>query len=446
VDKPSAPGKFRIVQDFSFPRSSPSSSLNAQINSDDFPCEWGFFHDVVRALHDTPPGTLAATCDVDAAFRQIPIHPDDRPHTVVGWNGQFYVDAFLPFGVASANGIFGRTGDAMSRIYSLCGFGTILKWVDDFLFIQAPLDAPNEDIPPRFSLEAIYALADRLGWPWKLSKSVPFANTFVYLGFEWDIARKWVCIPAPKRDKYLRRLRDWLNTTRVSLVDTEKLTGTLIHCTLAVPLGCPHVAALIAFEASFPREHKLRFLKKTPDLAAKQDATWWLDTLSAASCGSSVAKPPPVNPIYIASDASSSFGLGVVIGNLWWSWRLVGPWKSEGRDIGWAEAVALELAVDGVIKSGVRNASISCRCDNQGVVYAWAAGRSRNPRQNAILLSIMQKAAQANLTIEVIYIASADNPADNPSRGVRPRDFTPANFAVDIPFAHRAFVAVAILE
>ncbi|CCO36758.1 putative LOC100000937 [Rhizoctonia solani AG-1 IB] len=145
VDKPLAPGKFCIVQDFSFLRSSPLLLLNAQINSDNFPCEWGFFHDVVQALHNTPPGTLAATCNVDAAFCQIPIHPDDRPHTVVGWNGQFYVDTFLLFGVASANGIFGRTGDAMLRIYSLCGFGTILKWVNDFLFIQAPLDAPNED-------------------------------------------------------------------------------------------------------------------------------------------------------------------------------------------------------------------------------------------------------------------------------------------------------------
>ncbi|KAJ1305536.1 hypothetical protein OPQ81_000542 [Rhizoctonia solani] len=77
VNKPSAPGKFRIVQDFLYPQLAPSTSLNSQINSADFPCKWGFFHNMVDAIHDLPDGAMAAMCNVDAAFWQIPIHPDN---------------------------------------------------------------------------------------------------------------------------------------------------------------------------------------------------------------------------------------------------------------------------------------------------------------------------------------------------------------------------------
>ena len=43
VDKPSSPGEFRIIQDFSFPSNHPSiQSVNSKIDSSDFLCTWGF--------------------------------------------------------------------------------------------------------------------------------------------------------------------------------------------------------------------------------------------------------------------------------------------------------------------------------------------------------------------------------------------------------------------
>ncbi|KAJ1299743.1 hypothetical protein OPQ81_007329 [Rhizoctonia solani] len=444
VDKPSAPGKFRIVQDFSYPRLAPSTSLNSQINSTDFPCEWGFFHNMVDAIHDLPDGAMAVTCNVDAAFRQIPIHPDDRPHTVVAWEGNFYVDGFLPFGAASASGIFGRLGDAMAHIYTALGFGTVLKWVNDFLFIQAPPTSEHHDGPIPFSMDAIYEVTATLGWPWKLSKSVPFANCFVYLGFQWDIAQRRVSLPPAKREKYLARTREWLFRASVSLNESEKSVGSLMHCTLAIPDGCPRMAGLIAFQATFPRSHGKRFLRKVISETARCDVEWWIAKLSSDSCDSSIARPPPESRVHVSSDASTSFGLGVVIDNQWWSWRLLGGWKSNNRDIGWAEAVALELAIDGVIALGIRNASIVCHCDNQGVVYAAAIGRSRNVQQNVTFIRILDKAASAGLHITIRYIKSAENPADEPSRGVAPTSGVPSTVHIPIPSIYAPFLAPAM--
>lgn len=160
VDKPSSPGKFRIIQDFSFPRDHSFTSLNSQINPDEFTCSWGFFADVMAAVANAPPGSIAATLDVDAAYRQMPVHIMDQPHTVIAWDGEFWVDHCVPFGAASSNGIFGRCGDAMALVYSCLGFGMVFKWVDDFLFLHYPATRFSPSKHSTFgNLDAIYEIA-----------------------------------------------------------------------------------------------------------------------------------------------------------------------------------------------------------------------------------------------------------------------------------------------
>ena len=62
--------KRRVIQDLSFPRNDPThSSINDQINIDDFRCDWGTFNNVRTIVIDAPVGTEAATLDVDSAFR-----------------------------------------------------------------------------------------------------------------------------------------------------------------------------------------------------------------------------------------------------------------------------------------------------------------------------------------------------------------------------------------
>lgn len=142
VDKPSAPGSFCIIQDFSFQTGSNTPPLlNLQINPKDFACVWGFFDNIVQAVLAALPRTKAATFDVDAAYRQIPVIPEDQSHTIFHWRDNFYVDGCVPFGAASSNGLFARCSDTMVLFYTKQNFGIILKWVDNFLFIQHPHDS-----------------------------------------------------------------------------------------------------------------------------------------------------------------------------------------------------------------------------------------------------------------------------------------------------------------
>jgi len=47
-------------------------------------------------------GTLLAKVDLEHAYRNIPIHRDDRLLLAMRWRGKLYLDTVLPFGLRSA--------------------------------------------------------------------------------------------------------------------------------------------------------------------------------------------------------------------------------------------------------------------------------------------------------------------------------------------------------
>jgi hypothetical protein len=174
----SKPGKFCFVQDFSFPcEAGVHPPLNSEINANNFTCEWGFFHNIISIILACPIGTQVATLDVDAAYRQMPVHPDNQVHMVVAWEGKVWLDHCVPFGATSSNGIFGHCGDAMAHLAEAMGMGPVQKWVNNFIFFRYP-PAPSSTTP-HYTLQDILDLANHLGWPWKESKTTPFAETFL---------------------------------------------------------------------------------------------------------------------------------------------------------------------------------------------------------------------------------------------------------------------------
>ncbi|QRV91992.1 hypothetical protein RhiJN_20010 [Ceratobasidium sp. AG-Ba] len=164
----------------------------------------------VNILLSLPEESQAATFDVDAAYRRMPVHPDDQPHIVVHWNGECWIDHCVPFGGTSSGGIFGRCGDALIHICKNKGFGPVLKWVDDFLFFQSPVPG---HFPHAFAYleQDIYEVAAALGVPWKVAKTKPFSEWFRYLGFNWDIPARAVSIPPEKRQKFVTKIKNWLS-------------------------------------------------------------------------------------------------------------------------------------------------------------------------------------------------------------------------------------------
>ena len=69
-----------------------------------------------------------------------------------------------------------------------------------------------------------------------------------------------------------------------------------------------------------------------------------------------------------------SFSIGMVVNSCWNTWELHDGWKSINQDIGWAETIALELAVLWLVDAGFNNCNVVVHSDNTGVVGTYNNG------------------------------------------------------------------------
>src|SRR6202034_958298 len=145
---------------------------------------------------------------------------------------------------------------------------------------------------------------------------------------------------------------------------------------------------------------------------------WWRTQLSAVFCGSTISKPPVISPVSFWVDASSSWGIGVILGDEWDFWKLRPDWDKGGRNIGWAEMVAIELGLLLAVHRGHSDTHFLVKSDNQGVIHAIEGGKSRSYEQNLVLQRITLLLSTHRLWISSLYIPSLENLADAPSRGL----------------------------
>ncbi len=103
-------GKWRLITDLSFPY---DRSVNDGI--DPLLCSLAYttVDEVANLAAQLGTGALLAKVDIEAAYRLVPVHPQDRPLQAIRWEGKVYIDPMLPFGLRSAPKIFYAVADAL---------------------------------------------------------------------------------------------------------------------------------------------------------------------------------------------------------------------------------------------------------------------------------------------------------------------------------------------
>lgn len=98
------PGKFRLIHDLSFPK---GNSINSHIPPENLAVHCDSIDTVIKLIKHFGMHCLMAKCDIEDAFRLVPIHPTD--YHVLGfiWNKLYYYDKCLPMGASSSWQIFG---------------------------------------------------------------------------------------------------------------------------------------------------------------------------------------------------------------------------------------------------------------------------------------------------------------------------------------------------
>ena len=114
----SEPGKQRLVVEMSSPE---GASINEGICKEWYSLSYISVDDVARVVVKLGKGALMAKFDLKAAYRNVPIHLDDRWLLGMVWENQLFVDTALPFGLRSAPIIFSALADGLEFMIRQAG-------------------------------------------------------------------------------------------------------------------------------------------------------------------------------------------------------------------------------------------------------------------------------------------------------------------------------------
>lgn len=398
VPKPNL-SKLRMIQDLSYPRNNPTTpSVNSLINSNDFPTSWGCFNSTSEMILKLPAGCTAATFDISSAYRLTPILPAQQNWACISWNDHVWVDRAVMFGMSSSAGVFGAVADMLVAIYESAGFGPISKWVDDFLVIRQPTQHWSEG-------DFVSLTAD-IGVPWSLEKLRKLSTVQRYIGFDWHLDEKAVSFPLEKSQKLQTLINHWLDPgARFTCKQASSLHGKLVHASCIYPLIRPFLLPIALFAARFtsPRAHLYPTNAVTSALSRIRTLLPLLPTKLPLS-------PPTPFDFNWWGDASTSFGIGIVVKSHWAVWRWapgvkIGP--HQARDIGWAEAVAIELGLRMLLALNLAQPGpFLVRSDNMGVVSIVNSGKSRSAATNLIIQHIHLLLAPRGMYLKATYVTS----------------------------------------
>ena len=374
-----------------------------------------------------PPGTQMAILDIDSAFRNIPVVPEHKPYLVIQCeDGQFFIDHVVPFGVTSGVGLQGSVMDALVACLNKLGMGPNEKWVDDLANFRYPIGSISPGVwVYGHDVGDIFALSLILRVPWSITKTFIHAYTAVYSGFLWNLPDKTVELPEEKRAKYLERVETALRDLaggkpRMLCKDAMKLNGTLTHISFVYPQGRAYLTGLSHFIAGFGPDPS-RFKPRYPPKSMIADLRWWRNVLSQPGIKRLLRPRGEARDPDLWVDASSDWGIGLVVGWHYAAWRWSVPqsvWKKDGREIGWAEMVAVELATRWMEQEAFQDCEVLVRSDNTGVVGAIDSGRSRNWQANLVLRRHELICMTRNVVLKMEWVDSASNRADPVSCGV----------------------------
>ena len=257
------------------------------------------------------------------------------------------MDHCFPFKAKNAHNRLSITIDTVVDILQAVHIGPIPKWADELFPIRFPDCSTLHDdgsisyLYP-YDLSALKDAVAPLCIPWHTTKWNDFSSSPVYLGLIWDFDHHTFALSEPKREKYLTKICEFLcahSTSRVRKKLAMSILGTLSHVTIVHQDGRSYLSALSTFISSFTSEFKPRY----PSSAVFKDLEWWVNKLSVPNLTRPLSPHGQTQDLGIYVDASKSWGIGIVIRDQWEAWQWSALWHFEGRNIGWAEAVAVEL-------------------------------------------------------------------------------------------------------
>ena len=328
--------------------------------------------------------------------------PPDQRLLAVAWKGTTYSDKGLPFGLRSAPKIFSALTDAMMWALHDRGVKAALHYLDDFLVLGPP-DQPDCGQ----ALATTLALCSELGFPVPSEKTEGPSTTLTFLGIEIDTAQQQVRLPQDNLHRLSATIATWMNladhpTPRGSGKKRELLSliGLLNHAATVVRPGRAFLRSLIDAGAKVHDLYHWIHLNR----AARADLAWW-HTFLVTWNGTSIL--PPTGPSFrVVSDASGSWGCGVIHGNRWFQLQWPESWASVTIATKELAPIVVATTLGGPYWAGK---GMQFLCDNAAVVAAVNRGAAKDPTLSHLLQILAFLAAILDLRIMAKHLPGIHN-------------------------------------
>ena len=380
-------GKFRLITDLSFPS---DKSVNDGINPSLCSLVYTTVDEVVARAAALGRGALLAKVDIEAAYRLIPVKPQDRVLQGMQWRGMTYVDPMLPFGLRSAPKFFNAVADALHWYLVKSGISSLFHYLDDYIMV-----APPHSHLCQTWLDMLMKECARIGVPIASHKTEGPATIVTFLGIEIDTGKGEVRLPQDKLQRLRDLLNEWGDRKGCTRKELESLIGLLNHACEVVRAGRSFLRRMIDLLHAVHRPPSSKTpIRLSQDFRA--DLAWWREFLGLWNGVSFITPPSSLPKVDLFTDASGSWGCAAWHGDAWFQVE----WDSRSHPLSIAEKelvpIILACQVWGRSWSGCQ---VICHCDNQSVV---ADLRSRSTKHNGMTLSSVCGGPQHTLTRKLI--------------------------------------------
>lgn len=390
------PGKFRLIHHLSYPK---GQSVNDHIPHNLTTVHYAKFDDATAIVKKLGHGCFLAKTDIEAAYRIVPVHPQDYHLLGFQWKGKYYYHKVLPMGLSVSSRIFEAFSTALEWIAKhKANIRHIIHILDDFLMGE------RSRLECQQALQRFIALCQKINIPLAPGKTVGPDTALCFVGIEIDTIIFQARLPEDKISKCQTALQTVHCKKKATLRQIQSLVGLLnFACCVVVP-GRAFLRRLINLTIGV----RCPWYKITLTKPARSDIAMWECFIAHFNGRALLLHEPWVHNSYIQlyTDASGAIGYGAILGSRW----LAGKWPTEWStfNIMLLELYPIVAAVDtwGYL---LANKKVLFHTDNLALVHAINKTTSTDKSVMSLIRVFVLSCMKHNLMFKATHIPSKQN-------------------------------------
>ena len=248
------------------------------------------------------PGDFMVKDDAKAGYHHMPIHPEFWKYLVVAWQGKRYFYKFLPFGLATACGVYTQFQLVANRVLRLFG-AQLAQYIDDAVHAARTQQRGRYVSLGRLLMGAalgIFFSEKSLLFP---TQQLPMLGMEIYTiaADEEFPHRQFVCFSTPQKrlDKLTAAAEKLLSDDKPTKRKLAAVAGLLLSCKTGAPFSALFVRSL--YDNLKVAHDWDKSLQISP--AAAADLRWIIDCMHKYN-GRKLKKPLRQHGLLIDIDSS----------------------------------------------------------------------------------------------------------------------------------------------